>query len=120
MSKSTSQGFSWKVKTDQEKFLQEAKFVGYNWEKYKTQMWPAMLFHRDIKSHVYKPAIENKWDKYRSDIAHVKMDHLDDGSLTHMFLLMTILDGKKKQQNVENFQINLRRYNASWPDKAWK
>ena len=33
---------------------------GYNWEKNESNMWPAMFFHSDIKTHVYKSAKENK------------------------------------------------------------
>lgn len=33
---------------------------GYNWEKNESNMWPAMLFHDDIKAHVYKAANQTK------------------------------------------------------------
>ena len=33
---------------------------GYNWEKNEPNMWPAMLFHGNVKAHVYKSASQNK------------------------------------------------------------
>lgn len=29
---------------------------GYNWEKYESNMWPALAFHCNIKSHIYETA----------------------------------------------------------------
>lgn len=92
---------------------------GYNWEENESNMWPAMLFHGNIKAHIYKSANWRTNQQYHADIKIQSLDKLKITTrfLTRMSLLMMISNEKMQIRIVETFPTNLRMSNASWPKK---
>jgi hypothetical protein len=90
---------------------------GYNWEENESNMWPAMLFHGNIKAHIYKSAHWQTSQQYHADIKIQSLDKLKIMTrfLTQMSLLMMISNEKMQIRIFETFPTNLRMCNASWP-----
>lgn len=111
------------VDRNHDNFTHRQMIQGYNREKNESNVWPAMLFHGNIKAHVYKSANEtNIWRQlqrfpvYRNLITWYMIKTIES-TLTQMSLLVMISSGKRQMQIVENFLTNLKTCNASWPSK---
>lgn len=71
-----------------------------------------MLFHSDIKAHVYKSAKKkNRYFNQETDkLVYIRTTK---NALTQMSLLVMISNGKRLKQIVESFLTNLNTCNAS-------
>lgn len=72
-----------------------------------------MLFHSDIKAHVYKSAKEKKNRYFNQETDKLVYIRTTKNTLTQMSLLVMISNGKRLKQIVESFLTNLNTCNAS-------